>query len=255
MSTKTIYHKNQSRLLSHVPEIKPQLSALSENSLLVQLHAGISSHANRCIQHLAKLLKENALPGQQEVLPAYDSLLIVFKINFLGNIHDVMPEVGWLVEKALSVAETEEHLSGSAIITIPVCYDPLLRNDLAEMGNQTGLSTNEIMQIHLSRTYQVFMLGFLPGFAYMGEVDPRIALSRKPEPMPVKAGAVGIAGKQTGIYPLGSPGGWNIVGYTPCRMFNASQTHPTLLQPGNEVRFESISLSEFKTMKHHEHLD
>jgi len=118
------------------------------------------------------------------------------------------------------------------------------------MSTAKGLSIETIIQLHTAKTYRVYMLGFLPGFPYMGTVDNAIATPRKQTPrLTIEAGSVGIAGEQTGIYPFSSPGGWNIIGRTPLKMFDAVREQPSLLQPGDRVQFKSISLSAFEKMR------
>eukprot|EP01136_Pigoraptor_vietnamica_P038048 Opistho-1_new@106825 len=135
-------------------------------------------------------------------------------------------------------------------ITIPVCYDLSLAPDLVELATLHQLSVEEVIQLHTAQTYRVYMIGFLPGFAYMGSVDERIRTARKANPRTkVPAGSVGIAGEQTGIYPLDSPGGWQLIGQTPLPLFDATRTDPCLLQPGDEVQFCSISLTAFHKLK------
>jgi inhibitor of KinA len=112
------------------------------------------------------------------------------------------------------------------------------------------MSIEEIIQLHLSKNYRVYMIGFLPGFPYMGSVNERIATPRKNTPgTKIPAGSVGIAGEQTGIYPLDSPGGWNIIGRTPINLFDTASDQPCLLQPGDMVQFHLISLDEFNQIK------
>ena len=107
------------------------------------------------------------------------------------------------------------------------------------------MTIEEIVSLHTSKTYRVYMLGFLPGFSYMGLVDDRIAIARKPQPKMVAAGSVGIAGRQTGVYPMASPGGWQIIGRTPLRLFDPGKDEPVLLKAGDMVQFNSISKDEF----------
>jgi inhibitor of KinA len=111
------------------------------------------------------------------------------------------------------------------------------------------ISPEEVIALHTSKTYRVFMLGFLPGFAYMGQVDEKIAMPRKPQPVNIAAGSVGIAGRQTGIYPLDSPGGWQIIGKTPLKLFDAEREDPVLLQAGDHVQFFSISKNDFREIQ------
>jgi inhibitor of KinA len=136
--------------------------------------------------------------------------------------------------------DTEE-----AIVTIPVCYAPGFGPDLSLVAEANQLSTAEVINIHLSRIYRVYLLGFLPGFCYLGELEPTIAMPRKPQPVPVAGGAIGIAGRQTGIYPMASPGGWQIIGRTPLKVFDANRDELTLLKAGDKVRFSAIDVNEF----------
>ena len=132
------------------------------------------------------------------------------------------------------------------MLRIPVCYHSSLAPDLHLLAVQLHLTTDELIRIHVATTYRVFMLGFLPGFAYMGPVDQRIVAPRHDRPRSaVPAGSVGIAGAQTGIYPMQSPGGWQLIGRTPLQLFTPHLLPPCLLQPGDEVVMYPISLDEF----------
>ena len=129
---------------------------------------------------------------------------------------------------------------------IPVCYCPRFAPDLEAMEAALKMPSSQIIQLHAAKTYRVYMIGFQPGFAYMGEVDEKIVFPRKEKPARrVAAGSVGIAGKQTGIYPFDSPGGWSIIGRTPVKIFNKAVTTPVLLEPGDLVTFYSITENEF----------
>ena len=131
-------------------------------------------------------------------------------------------------------------------ISIPVCYSRAFAPDIEFIASEKNISIEKIIQLHTSKSYTVYMIGFLPGFSYMGEVAEAIAIPRKIQPVSVAAGSVGIAGKQTGIYPLESPGGWQIIGRTPLKIFDKGKSDPVLLQPGDEIQFYSISEDEFK---------
>jgi inhibitor of KinA len=138
-------------------------------------------------------------------------------------------------------------ISKQRILEIPVCYAKPFAPDLETLALQNQLTTEEVIQLHTAKVYRVYMIGFLPGFAYMGKVDHRIAAPRKSQPRTnIPAGSVGIAGEQTGIYPLVSPGGWNIIGQTPLKLFDAARPDPVLFQPGDRVHFYSISQNEFE---------
>ena len=120
---------------------------------------------------------------------------------------------------------------------------------ISEADTKNKISVEEIIHLHASTTYRVYMLGFLPGFAYMGMVDEKIATPRKQFPAPVEAGSIGIAGRQTGIYPLNSPGGWQIIGRTPLKLFDKEKNDPTLFKTGDTVQFYSITKDEFENSK------
>ena len=143
-----------------------------------------------------------------------------------------------------------EQSSSTRKIKIPVCYDVCFGIDLQEMSNQKQISIEELIQLHTAQTYRVYMIGFLPGFAYMGRVHETLITPRKVQPRrTVEAGSVGIAAEQTGIYPFASPGGWNIIGQTPLQLFNLKRNEPVLLQAGDEVQFERININTFYQIK------
>lgn len=220
----------------------PHISPLSETDWLFQFHTGLSVAANRQLHALATMFRQQHGGLLQDVVVAYDSLLLRFQqpqLHAEALMNDCLKQ---LADSSSAAATTN-------VIAIPVCYDPTLYNDLQAMAQQTSLPVEEIIALHSAATYHIYMLGFLPGFAYMGSVNEQIALPRKAAPVPVKAGAVGIAGTQTGIYPTASPGGWNIVGYTPLQMFDAHREPACLLQPGQQVRFVPVSLSDFKSLQ------
>jgi inhibitor of KinA len=121
-----------------------------------------------------------------------------------------------------------------------------LAPDLLTLAGEKGISVEEIIHLHSADPYRVYLLGFLPGFTYLGETDEKLATPRKMQPAMVHAGSIGIAGRQTGIYSLTSPGGWNIIGRTPLKLFDKDRQPLTLLKPGDSVKFVSISKDEFE---------
>jgi inhibitor of KinA len=146
----------------------------------------------------------------------------------------------------------QEYSNGGTLpwrsLRIPVCYDLAFGIDLKTLARASKLLVDEVIALHTQQTYHVYMLGFLPGFAYMGIVDDKIAIPRLSTPRKhVPAGSVGIAGNQTGIYPVDSPGGWNIIGRTPVKLFDPESESLTVLQPGDEVSFIPISKSVYES--------
>ena len=158
----------------------------------------------------------------------------------------------WLESEVESLAERTDEFSSPAggMVNIPVCYEGEFAPDLPEVAAFAGCAPEEVVALHSGREYLVFMVGFVPGFAYMGEVDPRIAAPRRATPRTaVPQGSVAIAGGQTGIYPSVTPGGWNIVGRTPLKPFDSGRREPLLMQSGDRVRFMPISRDEFDRMR------
>lgn len=227
----------------------PTIYRFHETAWLIQFHTGFDPLGNRRVHQLARQFLASHFSYKQ-VIPGYDSLYLEFEdlplqkhgANKLEAFIAQQVHSFWQATDNHPIIDSEEN----TVVTIPVCYDSSLGNDLEAMAIGLNLTVEEIIELHTGRIYQVFLLGFLPGFPYMGQVDERIACPRKQKPVPVKAGAVGIAGQQTGIYPTHSPGGWNIVGHTPLVLFNPDTALPTLFQPGQLVQFSPIDFTTFK---------
>jgi len=183
-----------------------------------------------------------------ELVPAYSSLTIYYDVIALRQI--IQKDISayeWMKKKleVFLANSTNENENTRQQIRIPVCYDEEFGHDLISISEKINLSKEEIIQLHTGKPYRVFMLGFLPGFPYMGKTDKKIAVARKDEPSMVMAGSVGIAGRQTGIYPMNSPGGWQIIGRTALKLFDVEKKDPTLLKPGDLVEFYSVSKEEY----------
>ncbi len=197
-------------------------------------------------------LQQQPIPGMIEAVPAYSSLTVhydVMAIRKMSPAGQTAFEIikrqveEWLLQPVLQNDKEER------MIKIPVCYDTEFAIDIQQLATAKNISIEEVIRIHTSKSYKIYMLGFLPGFTYMGEVDEKIAIPRKPQPVNIAAGSVGIAGKQTGIYPLASPGGWQIIGRTPVKLFDAESLTPTLLRVGDLVQFYAINKNEFEKIK------
>lgn len=209
------------------------------------INEDINEKVLRLFHHLRSLADERII----DLVPAYSSLTVYYCVASFHHAEQTAFETmaDRLEELFLKSASVPEQTT--RFHEIPVCYSPKFALDLDYISEQNQLSTEEIIHIHSSKTYKVYMLGFLPGFTYMGEVDDRIAIERKPAPIKLFAGAVGIAGKQTGIYPLESPGGWQIIGRTPVQVFKKEEKNPVLFQPGDKVKFYPITEHEFENYK------
>lgn len=221
---------------------------LGDQALSIDWGNHIDEATNREVLTLWERLRLARLPGVNDLVPAYSSLSVIFDAGeVLRRFPTQSPyqTIRKLVEQVL-VAPTGASTALGRETRIPVCYDPEMAPDLPALATLCRLPVDQIIQLHTTPEYRVFMLGFLPGFPYMGTVDERIAAPRLAQPrLRVPAGSVGIAGAQTGIYPLESPGGWNLIGRTPLRLFDPHSAEPTFLQPGDSVRFYPISPAQF----------
>lgn len=208
--------------------------------MLVEFESRIDVGVNRRVTALAATIAADAIAGVRDIVPTYRSLAICF--DPLRT--DVIALEG-RIEAAVNALH--DAASATASVEVPVCYGGVYGPDLESVAAFANMSPDEVVAIHSGRTYRVFMLGFLPGFAYMGLVDDRIAAPRHANPrMAVPKGSVGIAGQQTGVYPLDTPGGWQIIGRTPLDPFDMRRADPFLFAAGNEVRFAPIEESEFR---------
>ncbi|MDQ4123330.1 MAG: 5-oxoprolinase subunit PxpB [Acidobacteriota bacterium] len=228
---------------------KPRIFPLGESAATVDFGNQISAETNDRVLSLANYFDKNPFAGFVESIVAYSSLTIfydVFKVR--ENNRDFETAFAFVsdeIEKAL-LEINENEPTEARLIEIPVCFDAEFAPDLDFIAAEKQLSPEEVIEIFLAETYRVFMLGFLPGFAYLGEVAETIVAPRKQSPrLQVPAGSVGIAGRQTGIYSLASPGGWQIIGRTPLEMFNPKSEPPTYLQAGDAVRFYQIDNAFF----------
>lgn len=219
---------------------------LSETAITIEWGNCISNAIYEQIRAFNDLLKAKPFVGLLETVPAYTTLTAFFRPEWLAK-HTVNPHLfiqnylEKLLEKNLTTFISKENR-----VSIPVCYDSEFGLDIQHIAEKKDLTTEEVKAIHLEQSYKVYMMGFLLGFPYMGEVDDRIAMPRKTTPRPlVEKGSVGIAGNQTGIYPLNSPAGWQIIGKTPLNLVDFSKENPFLLKTGDTVNFRAISKEEF----------
>ena len=219
---------------------------LGDSALTIDFGNRIDEALNEKVLQLFNRL-QNFSPFFIDIIPAYSSLTIYYDVlHFHSSECSAFEAVKALLQPVLKEDATIE-MGDGRIVRIPVCYGIPFAPDLETLAQQKQLTTEEVIQLHTANVYRVYMIGFLPGFAYMGKVDSRIATPRKSQPRTtIPAGAVGIAGEQTGIYPLASPGGWNIIGQTPLKLFDANMEAPVFFQPGDKVHFYSITEDEFK---------
>jgi inhibitor of KinA len=211
---------------------------LSDSAITIDFGNVIDEKINDIVMKLYRFCSENTFTGMIEAMPAYASLTIFYDVWELRkaniNAKSAYEFVEDYIENSLKSLD-RELLTSKSLVEIPVIYDG---EDLAFVAEYNQLSIEEVIKIHTKPVYRVFMMGFLPGFAYMGGLDARIATPRKATPRTkVPAGSVGIAGNQTGIYPSESPGGWQLIGRTELELYTPDKVDITLLKAGDLVKF------------------
>lgn len=218
---------------------------LGEIAVTIAFEAIISEQINDLVLALYKYLQIQPITDVKDVIPAYHTITLVFESSIVKQASDVFTTMKQRVDIAIAGCNWQQTIAHE-IVEIPVCYDTAFGLDIVILAADKGISIDELIQRHIARQYRIYCIGFLPGFAYMGNVDEVLATPRRQAPRAaVKAGSVGIAGVQTGVYPLQSPAGWNIIGETPLQLFNANRAEPVLLKMGNMVQFKPISLADF----------
>jgi len=221
-----------------------KIVAASDSSLLVEFGPTVSEQLHSRVIGLFRAFLAAPDPRIQNLHPGYASLLIDFDVLRISH-EQLATKVRELID-----AETEVERVSARTIDIPVCYDAEFGPDLGDVAEHNKITTNEVIRLHTSTAFLVYFLGFSPGFAYMGGLPEKLRTPRLATPRArVTAGSVGIAGQQTGVYPIDSAGGWRLIGRTPEQMFDASASPPTRLQPGDMVRFTSISRGSFEQMR------
>lgn len=215
----------------------------SDHGLLVSFGNDIELAAHRRVVALVRALREAKLTGLRDLHPGYCSLLVTFDPLLLDP-ELAEEEVGRIADRETPLVEAADR---ERVVEIPVCYDEEFGPDLAEIARVQGLSPAEVARLHAAAEYRVYFLGFAPGFPYLGGLPEALATPRLSAPRRrVPAGSVAIAGRQAGIYPFTTPGGWRILGRTPLRLFRSDLPRPALLTAGDRVRFVPIDAGEFR---------
>ena len=220
-----------------------RITAASDSALLVRFGESISLEAHRRVIALFQAFEQRHDDRIRNLHPAYASLLIDF-----DPLSATYHELENLVRSLSSDQEGPEVLVAEPT-EIPVCYEAEFAPDLANVAQYLRLTPEQVVSLHAAGEYRVYFLGFSPGFAYLGGVSRALQVPRLETPRThVRAGSLGLAGEQTGIYPNDSPGGWQLIGCTPERMFDPSQNQASRLRPGDRVRFKRISRLEFEQL-------
>ena len=217
-----------------------RISAAGDSAVVLEFPARIDVELNQRVTAIADQLRARWGAILRDVVVGYCTVTVYF--------NPLSVDAAWLEFEMHSVAvqSGDSREAQGRFIEVPVCYDGDLALDLADVAAFGGCTTEEVISLHTGGRYRVYLVGFVPGFAYLAEVDPRIAAPRRPTPRTaVPAGSVGIAGAQTGIYPRETPGGWNIIGRTLLRPYDPARAEPFLFHAGDTVQFVRISREEF----------
>lgn len=214
-------------------------------AMVVEFGNVIDENINDKVHALAEWITKQEMKGVEELLPTFRSLMIYYNPEVI-HFHELKEKIEEWKE------EPDSQKTGTkSIIKIPCCYGARFGCDLADMEKITGMDRDEIIRIHSSVDYKIYMLGFLPGFVYLGGLDPRIEAPRLKTPrIKIAPGSVGIGGNQTGVYPMASPGGWRLIGGTPVDFYNPERKEPILCKSGEYIRFVPVTIDEYYDIRH-----
>lgn len=234
---------------------KFQVQLLGDHAIVFKLCKGFQEGIDQDLLALTQFIADKKINGIKDIILAYETLTLIYDIISFNNNPYLFANK--LIETFIAESAQINHpVSATRLIEIPVCYDPSLGIDIQNAAINSKCSVEQLVQFHSEKIYTVYCLGFLPGFAYMGDVPNAIQLPRHPAPRAkVLGGSVGIAGKQTGIYPTASPGGWQIIGRTPIQLFDPKREELTLFSVGDQVKFNPISLALFHQLNTYTDVD
>ena len=224
---------------------KFNIHQISETSVLIEFGNEINPETNKKIRILCEYLENNPFHGLVEYIPYFTSVSIIYDPLKINPFEKVREKLESILSSLDFSSEYEEH-----IVEIPVCYGNEYGPDIEYVAEVNNISVNEVIDIHSKGKYLVYMIGFAPGFPYLGGMSEKIATPRRKTPRTaVPKGSVGIAGMQTGVYPIETPGGWQIIGRTPLKLFDLNRKDSTLLKCGDIAKFYPISSHEFLRLK------
>lgn len=221
-----------------------RIEPVGDTGVRVGFGEKIDPDMNREIRSFINELERTPIPGVVEWVPTYCAVTVYY--------HPHLIRFGELCRKLREIEENREPVTerDARVVELPVVYGGEYGPDLENIAQEKGLSPEEVIQIHSDPSYRVYMLGFVPGFPYLGGMSERIATPRLKDPRPrIPVGSVGIAGSQTGVYSLETPGGWRIIGRTPVRLYDPERNPPVLLRAGDLVRFRPVSPEVYREME------
>ncbi|HEY0153247.1 MAG TPA: 5-oxoprolinase subunit PxpB [Longimicrobium sp.] len=224
-----------------------RIEPLGDSAVQIVLGDAPDEPTRRRVAAASRRVAESHLPGLIECVPGFTSLTIHYDPVQLPP-----PDAGWLDSLAQLLDELEESAGDDGrLVEIPVCYGGDFGPDLKSLASLHGLTADDVVALHAAGDYRVHLIGFVPGFPYLGGLDAKLATPRRESPRTVvPAGSVGIGGAQTGVYPVESPGGWQLIGRTPLRLFDAHRDPPALLRAGDRVRFVPVDAEAFRRLEH-----
>ena len=226
-----------------------RFTPLGDRGITITLGEAIDEATNRRVRAISALLDARSIPCIVDQVPAFASIAVHYDPALVsGDDDDGSPYERLVTSLDGMLAELhEDEMPAARVVEIPVCYGGAdLGPDLDDVARQHGIGVDDVIRAHSNGDYLVYMVGFMPGFAYLGGLAPELATPRRSSPRTaVPAGTVGIGGQQTGVYPLVSPGGWNLIGRTPLRIFDATRERASLLEAGDRVRFVPITRKDF----------
>lgn len=224
---------------------KIKILTAGDSALLIEFKQRIAPEINAQVTAFMHLLKEQHIEGVMDLIPAFASLMINYDPRIIGY-----KELKARLDTMLKIEAGGDSSFSPKVFEIPICYGGKYGPDIAGVAKNAGLSEQEVIEIHCSKDYLIYMLGFLPGFVYLGELDEKIHTPRLERPrINIPAGSVGIAASQTGIYSLDSPGGWQLLGMTPIKTYDPEREAPILVEAGDYIRFVPVTEKEFLEIK------
>jgi inhibitor of KinA len=236
-----------------------EIIPLGDSALMVRMRERFDDAPEQTLDTVLRAfqqLQKAAMPGVIELAPAYTSVTVFFDPIVVAKTAETPEKVfDWLATRVRAAVAGVANpgrpaRSQSRTVEIPVCYDPEFALDIDDVARRAAISPGEVVHLHSAAEYRVACIGFVPGFPFLAGLPNELATRRRDVPRKqIPPGSVGIGGAQTGIYPLRSPGGWNLIGRTPLRLFDPQKNPPTLLRAGDRVRFRKISRDEFESFK------
>ncbi|TMS59256.1 5-oxoprolinase subunit PxpB [Imbroritus primus] len=214
-----------------------------DTAIVVEFGDRIDRTLSDRVLQLGARVRAVEVPGVVETVPTYRSLMVHYD--------PLVTDSATLSEQITALLDDNAASTGAGRLwRVPACYEPTHAPDIAEVAETKGLTVDEVIRLHTETQFHIYMIGFVPGYPYMGDLPEQLVLPRRADPrIRVPAGSIAIASTMTAIYPLESPGGWHLIGTTPIRLFDAAQPRPALFSPGDKVRFEPVTAAQFDDIR------